>query len=128
MPCPQSNNQALAGVRVSQIRLVTAGAASDHSGDHQAGMSSKEDLQCSAEARTSPASDASQVQRGTAPGQDEAAPRQNGAAQDQMPPGPLFVAQSPAGKGPAEGWVKKYVTMHPECSEAEALRGVDPKS
>lgn len=109
------------------MRLVAAGAASGHSGDHQGGTGSKEE-QCCAEARTSPASDASQGQCGTAPGQGEAAPGQCGAAQDQMPAAPLFVAQSPAGKGPAEGWVKKYVAMHPDCSEEEALRGVNPKT
>ena len=42
---------------------------------------------------------------------------------DQMPDGPLFVSQSPAGKRQADEWVKKYLAMHPECSSTDAWRG-----
>lgn len=45
-------------------------------------------------------------------------------AVDQLPAGPLFVSQSPAGKGQADEWVKKYVAMHPECSSSDAMRGI----
>ena len=104
---------------------MLTGAAGDQSGDRQPSLGSNKEQQRLAEPMTSPASEASQGQRQTAPGQDEAVPERTGAAQDQMPAAPLFVAQSPAGKGPAEGWVKKYLAMHPESSEAEALRGAN---
>ena len=81
----------------------------DQFGDNQVETSSRQEQQCLTEPRLTAASDASQ-------GQSE-------AALGQMPTAPLFVAQSPAGKGQADEWVKKYLAMHPECGQDEALKG-----
>ena len=78
-------------------------------GGSQFTTGSKEEQQCRPQLRGSAGSDVSQGQGKAAPG--------------QMPAAPLFVAQSPAGKGQADEWVKKYLAIHPTESETEALRG-----
>lgn len=78
-------------------------------GGSQSVAGGKEEQQRYGQPRDGAASDASQ-------GQGE-------AASGQMPAAPLFVAQSPAGKGQADEWVKGYLATHPKESETEALRG-----
>ena len=75
----------------------------------QSTTGSKQELQRLAQAKACTAGDASQAQ--------------SEAALGQLPAAPLFVAQSPAGKGQADEWVKMYLAKHPTESEEEARRG-----
>lgn len=102
---------------------MTVGAGIDQAEDRQA---KKQEQQRLSEPRASAASDASQGQTEAALGQGGAALGQSEGLQVRLPAAPLFVAQSPAGKGPAEGWVKRYLAMHPDCKEDEALKGANP--
>ena len=101
-----ADGQLPASKRLAAVRAAWGSSLSPQSKQQ---VGSKQEQQCFAQAKANTAGDASQ-------GQSE-------AALSQLPAAPLFVAQSPAGKGQADEWVKKYLAMHPTESEEEALRG-----